>query len=96
MTTTSQHIHSARNEDKVADRGATLGGPDSFLTVEQAADRLGTPVRFVRRLIAQRRIGFFKIGRYVRISETDLKSFISAAHVEPRVDQEHGHRSAGR
>ena len=29
---------------------------DRLLTVEEAADRLGTSVRFVRRLIAERRI----------------------------------------
>ena len=29
---------------------------DTLLTVDQAAERLGTSVRFVRRLIAERRI----------------------------------------
>jgi excisionase family DNA binding protein len=31
---------------------------DKLLTVEEAADRLGTSVRFVRRLIAERRIAY--------------------------------------
>ncbi len=54
-----------------------------LLTVEQAAERLGTPTRFVRRLIAQRRIRFCRIGRYVRIAADDLADFIEAGRVEP-------------
>ncbi len=34
-----------------------------LLDVEQAAIRLGTKPRFVRRLIAERRIEFHKVGR---------------------------------
>jgi excisionase family DNA binding protein len=53
-----------------------------MLTVEQVADRLNTKPRFVRRLIAERRIEFHKLGRYVRISEPDLAAFIKAGRVE--------------
>jgi excisionase family DNA binding protein len=31
---------------------------DTLLTIEQAADRLGTSTRFIRRLIAERRIAY--------------------------------------
>ena len=54
-----------------------------LLTVEQAAERLSTRPRFVRRLIAERRIEFHKVGRHVRISETALAEFIEAGRVEP-------------
>ena len=37
---------------------------------------MSTSVRFVRRLIAQRRIEFVKVGRHVRISESALAEFI--------------------
>ena len=50
--------------------------------MEEAADRLGTSVRFVRRLIAERRIAFIRIGRHVRIAEADLASFVAAGRVE--------------
>lgn len=53
-----------------------------LLTVEQVADRLGTPVRFVRRLIAGRRIAFVRVGRYVRIEPDDLEAFIQTGHIE--------------
>jgi excisionase family DNA binding protein len=55
---------------------------DKLLTVEQAAERLGTSVRFVRRLIAERRIAYIKVGRHVRICEADLASFVAAGRIE--------------
>ena len=54
-----------------------------LLTVEQVAERLNTKPRFVRRLIAERRIAFHKVGRHVRISEPALAEFIEAGRVEP-------------
>jgi excisionase family DNA binding protein len=55
---------------------------DRLLTVEEVADRLGTSVRFVRRLIAERRIAYTKLGRHVRIASRDLDAFIRAGRVE--------------
>jgi excisionase family DNA binding protein len=49
---------------------------------EEAAGRLGTSVRFVRRLIAERRIAYIKVGRHVRIAEDDLASFVAAGRIE--------------
>src|SRR5260370_27837182 len=57
--------------------------PSVLLTVEAAADRMSTSVRFIRRLIAERRIEFVKVGRHVRISETALADFIEAGRVHP-------------
>ena len=57
--------------------------PERLMTLEQAADALGTGVRFTRRLIAERRIRFVKVGRHVRIPETALAEFIDAATVQP-------------
>jgi excisionase family DNA binding protein len=56
---------------------------DRLLTVAQAADRLGTGPRFVRRLIAERRIAFVKVGRHVRIATSEIEDFIAAGTVEP-------------
>jgi excisionase family DNA binding protein len=57
---------------------------DRLLTVEEAADRLGTLVRFVRRLVAERRIAYVKVGRHVRLDPTDVEAFIAASRVEVR------------
>jgi excisionase family DNA binding protein len=53
-----------------------------LLTVAEAADQLGTSVRFVRRLIAERRIAYVRVGRHIRIAEADLASFVEAGRVE--------------
>jgi excisionase family DNA binding protein len=55
---------------------------DRLLTVEEAAERLGTSVRFVRRLVFERRIAYTKLGRHVRIAPRDLDAFICAGRVE--------------
>jgi excisionase family DNA binding protein len=55
---------------------------DTLLTVDQAAERLGTSARFVHRLIAERRIAYVKLGRHVRIAAEDLEAFIVAGRVE--------------
>jgi excisionase family DNA binding protein len=57
---------------------------DTLLSIEQAAERLGTSVRFVRRLIAERRIAYTKLGRHVRIAGRDLDAFVASGRVEPR------------
>ena len=62
---------------------AGVASTGRLLTVEDAAKRLSTSVRFVRRLIAERRIEFVKVGRHVRISESALADFIEAGRVEP-------------
>ena len=56
---------------------------EQLLSVETAAERLDTTVRFIRRLIAERRIEFVRVGRHVRISESALAEFIEAGKVPP-------------
>ena len=63
--------------------GANATTSGRLLTVEIAADRLSTSVRFVGRLIAERRIEFVKVGRHVRISGSALAEFINAGRIEP-------------
>ena len=54
-----------------------------LLTVDQAAEALNTTPRFVRRLVAERRICFHHVGRHVRIAEPDLEAFVEAGRVGP-------------
>lgn len=56
---------------------------DQLHTVPEAAELLHTSQRFVRRLIAERRIEFVKVGRHVRIRESALINFICAGTVAP-------------
>ncbi len=56
---------------------------DKLLTVEEAAEMLGTTERFPRRLIAERRIAYVKLGTHVRIRESVLVAYIEASTVKP-------------
>jgi excisionase family DNA binding protein len=56
---------------------------EQLLTVDEAADSLHTSTRFVRRLIAERRIEFVKVGRHVRIRETALIAFVVEGTIPP-------------
>ena len=64
-----------------ARRGLHHDPQDELLTVEQAGEYLGTGGRFVRRLVAQRRVGYVKLGRYVRLQRSALDAFIEAGRV---------------
>jgi len=55
---------------------------DRLLTVEEAAARLGTSTRFVRRLIFDPRIAYTKLGRHVRIIPRNLDALIAAGRIE--------------
>lgn len=68
---------------KAPNSGEWQAGADWLLTVDAAAERMSTSPRFIRRLIAERRIEFVKIGRHVRISESVLAEFIEAGRVQP-------------
>ena len=57
--------------------------PAQLYTVEEAAERLNTTPRFIRRLIAERRIAFTKLGRHVRIEADVLEEFVAAGRVQP-------------
>lgn len=56
---------------------------ERLLTVDQVAERLGTGVRFARRLIEERRIRYVKVGRHVRIPESAVRDYLAAHTVEP-------------
>ncbi|MET8407328.1 helix-turn-helix domain-containing protein [Streptomyces sp. NPDC005195] len=56
---------------------------DRYLSVDQVAEVLGTSARFPRRLIAERRITFVKVGRHVRIPESAVDAYITEHTVQP-------------
>ncbi|MGH3825650.1 MAG: excisionase family DNA-binding protein [Pseudonocardiaceae bacterium] len=60
-------------------RSDAAGVPD----LPAAARYLNTTVRFVRRLIEERRIAFYRLGQHVRLAKADLDSVIETGRVEP-------------
>ncbi len=55
--------------------------PEELLTIEEAALRIKMSVRYVRRLVAERRIPFYRLGRSVRFDPTDLAEFVTAGRL---------------
>ncbi|MFJ6999393.1 helix-turn-helix domain-containing protein [Streptomyces albidoflavus] len=65
--------------------------PDAFLdvagSVGVAAHRLGTGVRFIRRLVQERRIRYVKLGKPVRIPESAIAAYIEERTVPTLRDE---------
>ena len=55
---------------------------ETYLTVAQTAEYLSTSERFVRRLVAERRVAFHHVGRHVRFRLSDLDAWLDAQRVE--------------
>jgi len=52
------------------------------LTVEEAATYMGVKERFIRRLVAERRIAFLKLGKHIRIPEKAIEEFEASGRIE--------------
>jgi len=53
------------------------------LTPEEAADLLGVSVRTIRYWVAERRIPYFHLGRFVRFKPAELVAFLDSGRVDP-------------
>ena len=58
---------------------------ERLLSIEEVGEVLGTSDRFPRRLIAERRIRFVRVGRHVRIPVSALEEFVRDGTVDPIV-----------
>ena len=54
-----------------------------LLTVEEAAEYTGFTIRYLRRLIFERRLAYHKDRRRVWLATEDLDAFICGLRVEP-------------
>jgi excisionase family DNA binding protein len=55
-----------------------------LLTIDQLVERLGTSTRHVRRLIAERRIPYLKVGKLVRFDPDDISRWLDDSRVAQR------------
>lgn len=53
-----------------------------LLTVDEASEYSGLPVRYLRRLIFERRIAYIKDRRRVWFTKADLDQYIESLRVE--------------
>lgn len=55
---------------------------EQLIDVGDVAERLGVGERFVRRLVAERRIPFLKVGRHLRFNPVDVEQWILSHRVD--------------
>jgi excisionase family DNA binding protein len=53
-----------------------------LLDVDGAAEYLGVPIVFVRRLVLEKRIAYHKLGKYLRFKPADLDAFVEQGRIE--------------
>ena len=56
----------------------------TLLDIDGAADHLDVSPRFIRRLVAQRRVNYLKIGKLVRFDQNDLDAWVQQQRVDAR------------
>lgn len=52
-----------------------------LLTMDQLAERLGVTRRHVRRLVAERRVPFLRVGRFIRFDPSEITGWLDANRV---------------
>ncbi len=55
----------------------------SLLDVAGAAAHLGVSEAFVRRLVLEKRVRYYKVGKFVRFRPGDLDAFVDAGRIDP-------------
>ena len=68
----------ADQEEQHPTTGQGQPGIGRLLTVDEAAAFLNVPVRFVRRIVCERRVPVVRLGRHVRLAVSDLEAFVVA------------------
>jgi excisionase family DNA binding protein len=73
-----------------------MSGSDALpkpLTMDELAERLGVTRRHVRRLVAERRVPFLRVGKFIRFDPTKIAAWLDAARQPEQVAQGRvGHR----
>ena len=62
-----------------------------LLTIDQLAQRLGVSIRHIRRLIAERRVPYLKVGWFIRFDPAEITAWLDGArHPERAGDDRMG------
>ena len=54
-----------------------------MLDVEELSEQLGVSVRFVRRLVYERRIPYYKVGKFVRFDPETIDQWVQQNRIDP-------------
>ena len=62
----------------------TMAKADPLFTKPEAAVELNVPLRFIERLVSERRIRFVRLGRHIRIPRSAIEEVIERGTVGDR------------
>lgn len=68
--------------DLTDDATSAHAEPEPLMTIEEVAARLAVSVRYVRRLVNERRIAYIKCGHLLRFERAEVERFIAESRVE--------------
>jgi excisionase family DNA binding protein len=63
-----------------------MPGPDvvpKLLTMDELAERLAVTQRHVRRLVAEKRVPYLKVGRLIRFDPAQIAAWLERSRVNP-------------
>ncbi len=60
---------------------ATISSSESLIDIPGLAKRLGTTVRHVRRLVAEKRVPYLKVGGLIRFDPSDIAAWLDGHRV---------------
>jgi excisionase family DNA binding protein len=80
MSTASQRHGNKAGTGNLQDSSLKNGGCQLW-DAGSLAEALGVELRFVRRLVAERRIPFVKVGRYVRFDPAEVRAWVDQRRV---------------
>lgn len=63
---------------------AQLPNNRQYLNLEESSAYLGTTIRHMRRLVAERRIPSYRVGKFVRFTKADLDQWMAEHRIEAR------------
>ena len=66
---------------KPTDLSTTRASSASLLDIDTVANSLGVTPRFVRRLVAERRLPYVKVGKFVRFDPGELDVWLNLQRV---------------
>ncbi len=62
----------------------TFDSLPQLLTINQLADHRGSTPRHVRRLVAERRVPYLKVGRFVRFDPAEIAAWLDERRMPGR------------
>ncbi len=86
MATPCHSAHQDPNKDRecrakasnvAAQGGNEEGHSASLLDIQGVAERLSTSHRHIRRLVAEKRIPYVKVGHFIRFDPSDLEEWVA-------------------